>query len=101
MGNMGWLESSAWICDFSSTYSTMARSSGHVGTDDVANLGEEVGSVESLEVSPTDAAAGRRRAISVVRSRLTAAGPWHAARTPVGGVGRLRLKGADNHRFDP
>src|ERR1700688_2933593 len=29
------------------------------------------------------------------------AGPRHAARTPVGGVGGLRLKGADDHRLDP
>jgi hypothetical protein len=27
-GSMGWLRSSAWICDFSSTHSTMARSGG-------------------------------------------------------------------------
>jgi hypothetical protein len=28
LANMGWLRSSAWICDFSSTHSTMARSGG-------------------------------------------------------------------------
>src|SRR5260370_10993762 len=28
MGSMGWLRSSAWICDFSSTHSTMSRSGG-------------------------------------------------------------------------
>lgn len=30
-----------------------------------------------------------------------AAGPRHAARTPVGGVSRHSFKGANDHRFDP
>lgn len=42
MGIMGRLRSNAWICDFSSTLRSMARSSGgHVEADDVANLGDE------------------------------------------------------------
>jgi hypothetical protein len=35
------------------------------------------------------------------RQDCQSTGPRHAARAPVGGVGGLRLKGADDHRFDP
>ena len=100
MGSMSWLRSGAWICDFSSTHSTMARSGrATLRPTTSRTLATKSGSVESLKVSS--------------RCELQAEGapyplPWrltalsgHAARTPMGGVGRFGLKGADDHCLNP
>jgi hypothetical protein len=74
---------------------------GDVEADHVADLGDEVGIGRQLEgLEPVrlqaegapDALHGRDR---------HSARPRHAARTPVGGIGRRRFQGAHDHRLDP
>jgi hypothetical protein len=51
IGNIAWLRSSAWICDFSSTHSTMACSGGAIYSRTSRTLATKSGSVDSLNVS--------------------------------------------------
>src|ERR1700712_376982 len=52
IGNIAWLRSSAWICDFSSTHSTKACSGGAIYSPTTSRtLATKSGSVDSLNVS--------------------------------------------------
>jgi hypothetical protein len=83
---MDWLPSSVWICDFSSTTSR--------------TLATKSGSVESLKVSNRY---GCRPKARYIRCTVETDSPLDRAmpRELQWVASGLRLKGADDHRFDP